>query len=294
MPPAQRSNIPRATASNESPVKFQTLDEYNPGQSVVQLIYGASGSGKTQYAGSAGHQGRAVFINIGGGAVTLKNPIFRKKYPLAGGMIMVTVDEDVNPANAEAYDKVTSTLEWLFNNKLDQFDSVIVDDITALRRFAMNKGIELNGKVDKSKTKTIFKNEDIALVGVQDYAAEMSLTEAFIIELVAMCKIAGKHLVMTAHERNLFAPPATIGGEPVLKKTMPGFTGKTFPDAVTGLFDCTWHAEAVGAGTNTAFRMRTLGSESLTCNTKWGGIFKPTEDGLDFPTVVARIQEASK
>lgn len=277
--------------SNSNHPLFTPLEDLELSESIVMCVYGASGSGKTHFAGSAGFEGRAAMLNIGGGIATLRNAIFRQKYPLAEKMIVATIHETMNPKVATGYNQCEDAVRFLFNQRLDDWDTLIVDDMTALRRFALNLALEINQKGDRSKTKATFEKDEIALVTVADFGTEMQLTEKFILELIGLCKEANKHLICTAHERNNYGKAPSIGAEQPVTKTMPGFTGKTFPDSVTGHFDITWHAEVVGGGANTHRQMRTVGSESITVNTKLGGLFKEIERDIDFPEVLRRVKE---
>jgi hypothetical protein len=120
----------------------------------------------------------------------------------------------------------------------------------------------------------------------------MDLVEKFVLTYIRMCKEAHKHLIMTAHERITFNPPTSLGAEPTINHIKPGFTGRTFPDAVTGHFDLVWHAEKIGGGEQIKYRMRTLGDSSLTAHTKWGGIFPTLLESPKFLDVVAKIRNS--
>lgn len=263
------------------------LSELKKGSSIAILFYGGSGCGKTNFCGTAGS--RALGINIGGGISTIQS----EKFKLANNNpdpIIETITEEAVPDKAIAFDRVCDILDVYLSKQLNDFDTVWIDDITALRRFALNKGLEVNQKLGKSKSRAIGKEYDVVVSTVQDYGIEMSLMEQFVIEYISICRSANKHLIMTAHERINFNAPTAIGAEPTVSSIKPGFTGRTFPDAVTGHFDLVWHAEKLGGGEQIKYRARTVGDGSLTAHTKIG-VFPTILEKPNFLEVVKKIQE---
>jgi hypothetical protein len=117
----------------------------------------------------------------------------------------------------------------------------------------------------------------------------MSLMEQFVIHYISRCKELNKHLIMTAHQRISYNPPTTIGGEQTIANIKPGFTGKTFPDYITGFFDLVWHAEKLGGGEQIKYRARTSGDSALTAHTKIGS-FPTLLENPNFQSVVKSIQ----
>ena len=263
------------------------LSDMPLGSSVIQLFYGGSGVGKTNYCGTAGS--RALIINIGGGLATLQSPYFRKLNPNYDPFVETIIEEAI-PDNARAFDDVCTIIDKYLKEKNAEFDTLIIDDITALRRFAMNKGLELNQKLNKSKSLATSKLHDAPQIAIQDYAAEMSLVEQFVIEYIGICRRENKHLIMTAHERITFNPPSNLGGEPTISTIKPGFTGRTFPDAVTGHFDLVWHGEKLGGGEQIKYRARTVGDSALTAHTKWRGLFPTIYENPNFLDVISKIR----
>lgn len=264
------------------------LSELTRGSSIIQLAYGGSGTGKTYYAGTAGS--RTLFMNIGGGIATLQAKAYRDKFKNFDPLIE-TIGEDSVPSSAKAFDQVCTLLDKYLETQSDEFDTIVIDDITALRRFALNKGLEINQKLGKSKSAGMSRMYDVPVVAVQDYGIEMQLIESFVLEYIRIARESNKNLIMTAHERINFNPPAAVGAEPTVSSIKPGFTGRTFPDAVTGHFDLVWHFEKMGSGEQIKYRARTLGDSGLTAHTKWSGIFKTLEDSPNFLEVVKRIQD---
>lgn len=253
------------------------LDQLNTNDEVVSLLlYGNTKTGKTWFIGSAGD--RAVIISPSQGIATLQSPLF--KALIKANPFIELVDEEPMPEKAEGYDKVKALVELYLENP--DVDTIIVDDITNFRRMAMNKGLELNGKLlsgsGTPRTATLAKMRKLgstAVIGkeVGDWTAEMGLVESFVNSATMFCKQAKKNFIMTAHERLTFKPPEKMGGLRVLEKVAPGFTGQTFPDEVVGYFDLIWHTEVAGSGDRTFYQIRTAGSNSLIAGTRWGGLF---------------------
>jgi len=268
--------------------KFKRLSQYNPGESWIHMVYGPSKTGKTFYAGTAGP--RTLFVNIGEGLETLMAPSFTRLYPDAKNMIVVDVREITD--KAMAFDKVTDAIDHALKHFPNKFDTVVLDEATALRKFAMNKAMELNTAA-RSNTIRGKRTEEFVVPEIGDYGREMQIIEWFLGTYIPLFKEHGKHFLMLAHERQTFGKPPRVGDEPVLKRVLPGFTGKTFPDQIPAFFDDVFHSEAVGAGTNTVYRLRTAGSEIEIGGARHGGIFSVTETNPSFLKMLDKIKLAT-
>lgn len=270
--------------------RFKRLSEYVPGESWILMYYGPSKTGKTFFAGTCGP--RTLYINIGDGIETLMAPAFTQKYPEAKGMIMVDIRE-MNPDGvAEAFDMVGDAIHYALKEFPEKFDIIVLDEATAFRKYAMNKSMELNTGARKRGAVREKRTEDFVKPDIGDYGTEMQMIEWFLGTYIPIMKANKKHFVMLAHERQTFAKPAQIGDEPVLKRVLPGFTGKTFPDQIPAYFDDVWHSEVVGGGTNVVYRARTAGSESEIGGARHGGIFGVVEPDPDFQKMLNRIRLA--
>lgn len=238
--------------------------------SVTLLLYGNSGTGKTGFLGTSGD--RSLIITPRHGLATLQSKWF-KEYAKANPFIEV-VDFPDKPS-AATYDKYCDIIDLYLEKHFDEIDTICVDDATAFRRAAMDKGLELGGKFETSKTKSKMEaiKSDIAVPAIQDFGMEMRLVEMFVRGTADLCKQKGKNFIMTAHERNVFNKPESIGGIATLRKVSPGFTGQTFPDEITGLFDLTWHTDTQGSGDRIFYRIQTQGDSVVVAKTRWGGLF---------------------
>lgn len=266
------------------------LDELPKGESVALLVYGPAGSGKTELIGTAGS--RTLIINTGLGIVTLQSKGFKQRHP-GVNPIIETITEEVLPDKAEAFDKCCDILDNYLTPTHPEFnniDTIAIDDATALRRFALAKGLEINQKEGKSNSLSKSKLSKVVETAVQDYKIEMDVIDQFIIHYVSECKRLGKHFVLTAHERVEYNKPSKIGDVATVNKIRPGFTGRTFPDSVTGHFDLVWYLETQGAGNLIKYKARTAGDGSLVAKTRWDGSFSVLEDKVDFLNIIERIK----
>ncbi len=261
------------------------LLDHNSHEAVTALLYGPSGSGKTFLAGSVGSE--ALIVTPSNGFATLKSPLFRKLCPDSNPYIEIN-DEMPIPEKAYGFDKVYDIIDKYLTEKKDEIRTIVVEDSTNLRRMALNKGLELNQKLGLSKTKDRLKSlvqNDVIVPTVQDYAIEMNLIESFARQMCTECKRLNINFIMTAHERFTFGKPESMGGQAPVISIRPGFTGQTFPEDITGLFDLTWHTETKGSGDRTWYQIRTSGDSVLSAKTRWGGLF---------PTLIEKFVPMSK
>lgn len=245
------------------------LDEMSEDRIPTLLLYGNSGTAKTKFIGTAGSD--SVIISPAQGIATLQSKWFRETFKV--NPIIEIVDEMPLPDVAKGYDRISDLVEKYLEDL--SINTIIVDDATNFRRLALNKGLELNEQLNRSGTLAKMRKikADTIVRELNDMTMEMSLVESFIKQACTYCKEAKKTFVMTAHERILFNPPAKVGAEDTVKKISPGFTGKTFPDDITGYFDLIWHTEVLGGGNQIHYQIRTQGDSKLVAKTRWAGLF---------------------
>lgn len=267
------SNLP-------APAPFNRLTELPVGEAIIGMVYGGAGVGKTWFLGTGGD--RNLIIDTGDtGMESLKSKYFKEK--VGFNPIVVSVGEKLDArGNVEistAYDAVCDIIDWAIANKRSEFDIISINDVTQLRQFAMNKGLEAGLKLGKSQSKRRAMEVDAVDYAVQDYKMEMDLIDKFVAGTKSLCVKHGIHFIMAAHERITFKQPkdtqgrVIIGEQPVVVDVRPGFRGKTFPDDISMYFDLIWHMEAVGSGDAIVYRARTAGGEDMTARTNWGGLF---------------------
>jgi hypothetical protein len=276
-------------------ISFQTLDELPRGESETLLLYGPNGSGKTYFCGTASE--RTLFISIGNGEQTLQSPFFRKTFPDAGKMLMVRIPVPANaygmPTDWKHFDQICDVIDEGLAKYSDRFDTIIVDDGSALHRNAILKALEVNDATGKSKTKKEGSKWSVLAPAMQDYQTEMNLIDQFISGTTTLCKRNNKHFILTAHDRFTFKKGEKMGDTPELIKVTPAFTGvDKNPDLIGQYFDNVWHTEVVGGGTQRAYRITTQGHDRLTAKTRWAGVFDVTEKDLTWLKVLERIQNS--
>lgn len=285
-----------------APVMFQTLDEIRPWESVIMLPYGGSGVGKSVFVGSAGP--RTLIINIGKGITPLLSGWARQKFYKDGLPIVATIDEEINRKTgffdkADAFDKIMRSIDWAMDKFPDRFDTIAVDDATALKAFAMNKGLELNQEFVRSQTAAkarAEKNFGSFVPAVQDYGAEMDLIDKFVADTVSFCRAEKKHFILTAHERFTYKKLKDNTGKVIgeeVDKTRPGFTGRTFPDEITAHFDLVWRFETFRTGGGSIYRAQTEDRMNIKAKSRYPGVFKDPEQFPNFLEIVARIKAAA-
>lgn len=269
--------------------EFKFLSEKSEDQHWSWLIYGASGSGKTRLTGTLGS--RTLIIDNGNGISTLQSPTFQRD--IKSNPIIVSLSEKIGQRgvfeSAVVYDAICDTIDYALQKFPEKFDAIVVDDATQLRRGALNKGLEFNQSTGKSKTLSQRDNNNMIVPAVQDYGIEMNLIEQFIASYTSICKDAGKHLIINAHERISFKKDGKIGDTPVIHKIVPGFTGQTFPDTVPNYFDNVWRMEVVGSGSNRVWRATTQGTEYLTAKTRIAGIVDTVETNPNFLKLIEKF-----
>lgn len=285
--------------AKEAPVLFQTLNEIPFGEAVTMLAYGGSGVGKTMFCATAGP--RTLFINIGDGITTIQSPVVRARDFKDGFPIVATIREERDPETglfktARAFDQVCDAIDYGLAKFPEKFDTIVIDDATALRAFAVNKGLELNEDFQRSKTLENSRKFGGIVMAVQDFAAEMNLIAQFIDGTISLCKGAGKHLIMTAHERYVFKKIKDQAGKVIgeeIDKVRPAFTGKTFPDEILAPWDLVWNLNVARTTQGGVYRAWTEDAMTIRAKSRYPGVFKPLESNINFLEIVARIKKAS-
>lgn len=265
--------------------QFKRLKERKPGESWILLDYGPSKTGKTWFAGTAGP--RTLFINVGDGMETLLGKEYLAKFPAVQDMIFVDIREMADSPES-AFDKTCLAIDEALAKFSDDFDTIVLDEATAYRKYAMNKAMQLNRRKDGPIRNRL---DDFIRPEIDDFGVEMDMIQWFLGTYIPIFKERKKHFIMLAHERQIFNKAAKIGDEQTLKKVLPGFTGKTFPDNVPAYFDDVWHSETYRAGANVFYQVRTAGSDSMIAGSRHGGVFALEEKNPNFLEMLSRIQK---
>jgi hypothetical protein len=214
--------------------------------------------------------------------------------------IVVRIEEKVGPRGvpdlADAYYKVTDAIDYALAHFAADFDTVCVDEMTALRRYAMYRGLEYNQKTRRSTTLKKLEDDDMFLPAVQDWGAEMSLIEQFCTGYTSILKHHGKHFLLAAHQRFLLEKPRNKDGEvligepQVVKEVRPAVTGAQFPDTISALFDNVWRCERASGGEQTVYRLRCIGDEIIVAGTRHAGVLPAIIRRPNFLTILSHIK----
>lgn len=261
-----------------APFEFKRLQDFPAGESITLLLYGKSGTGKTRLAGTLGD--RVLYISGGEGEETLKSADFKRLHnanPILFDVIE-TISASGLPENAVALDKICEIIDNAIEKIPNEFDTIVIDDLSAIRKFAMLKALDVNQALGKSKTKReVLERFDVILPAVQDFGTEMNIVKWFIDTYISICKQHKKNFVILAHERMFYDKGKNIGDAPTIRKIAVAVTGQSFPDDIPALFDNVWHTEVIGGGEAVQFRIRTIGDEIITAKTRHGGTFNAIE-----------------
>lgn len=287
---AFENTIPQKT---EPIIEIKRLSELPKSQAVTWLIYGESGSGKTFVCGTAGS--RAAIIDCGVSPLdTLQAKTFKDKYPDVDPIILKLRDR-VEPSKeggfetGEAFVELQKLTDFLLER--DDVDFIIWDNATAIKKWAMVHGLGISKGMERSKTQDRYRKSGIVVPAVQDFGMEILLMEQLFREYTECCKSAGKHFVVTAHQRLTLVKPDSIGESPIVERIRPGFTGQTFPDDVPALFDEVYYMKKSGGGDNTIFQAQTAGDGQVTAKTTHGsGILRVFEVDPNLQKILERMR----
>ena len=274
--------------------RLQTPEEAASSSAITMFGYGASGTGKTFFAGTIGPEG--LIISVGDGHNTLASPTFQNIVKAPPKLIKVkeTYNKETGIFDsAQAFDEVSDIMDWAIDS--GKFKTICIDEMTALQKVARNKALEVNLATGKSKSLETAKRSGYLSALIQDFGAEMSMIEQFIATYVSNCSVKQINLILLGHERYVFKKLGDkIGDQEVLDKVRLGITGKTFPDTIPNYFDLVWRFEVLDANPKPIFRARTVGNDSLTAKTRWGGLFEQYVKSPNFLEIEAKVKSCIK
>ncbi len=267
----------------ENPFVFQKVSELPPAEALSTCIYGASGTGKTDMAGSAP---RPLIINTGNGEETLKGPSFKERRK-ADPIIVTITEAQVRNAWTGFY-KVGDCIDYALETMGDQFDTVVLDDLTTLNKFGLNTAVDMNGDSGRSNTKATYAKRNVYLPAMQDFGTQMGLIDWFFGTYIPILKQAKKHFIVLAHERWSYTKPKGKGDVPQLIGISPHVTGADKnPDGLAGYFDNVWRTTKVNGE---IYRVITQGDEVVRAKTRTGGTLNVKETNPDFSEMLSRMQ----
>ena len=264
------------------------------------LLYGEGGVGKTYTAGTM--PGNVYFLVFGGPneVKTLMSPDFRKKYPKKADKLFF--DYAAEPLgkrghfkSADAYDQACDLLDEAteLEKKGDfSFDSLVIDAATGLRRFAMNKAMEVNfHRATTGTAKTALarlRDENIIIPGDNDWMSEMSLTTQFMDWVFRM----DKHVCVCTHVWQT-KKRDRASGETIITDQKPLFTGKNREEIPT-MFDNVWYVSSIEKGRGIISQIQTVGDSNTYAKTRMGGALAPIVRDPNLEEIFKKLQTAAK
>jgi len=268
-------------------MEVKRVSETKASEAQSVLGWGAAGSGKTVFGGSAGDD--SLFINNGGGAETLRSKWFRETYKTNPFIVDIPIDSP--NTKLRSMDLVEQAIQ--FGLTSPDINTITLDDSTTFRMSSMIRAMEYNLDENKSKTLTAAKKNDFVLPVVQDYGTEMELTRQFLAYYIVECKAVNKNFIILAHERKIFSSPKKIGEPPIHIKDVPSFTGADKnPDAVAGMFDWVLYFQAIGGGDHIKYRATTEGDETLLAKSRHKNLLPVKWDNPNFKTLIQKVKES--
>jgi hypothetical protein len=252
---------------------FQRLSDKKEAQSTSVLIYGSK-AGKSVQIATLGNRNLWICLDADGYAVA-QSPWFKKSYGVVNPFVIEIFEELAQegfhiPTESQVYDKIYHVLDYAFKNYIDEFDFVSIDSLTTLSRASLLKALDVNATTRKSQTKiNIVEKLNALLPAIQDYGTEMSLVQQLIDLLISNCKKYNKTLIVTAHERLMYAKNKATGVEDY-NGIRPAVTGRAQPDNITQAFSNVWYMKRVGFG---VFRLYTQGDGEFLASSRNAGLF---------------------
>lgn len=202
-----------------------TIAEWKPGEKFQCLVFGKYKIGKT--AGAATFP-RPNIMDFDNGIATVASKWWRERFKKDPSSIEYqqfterSLDPRGVPLSHNAFDDACKYFDlWMKADKVDTFDTWVIDSGTTLIEAASTKAIVLLGGKDLgqqlSKTHEVAKRTGLVVPKMQDFGAERSMVEQF----VGMVLDSGKNVVLIAHEKEL----TDDNGTPTA--VVPLFTGQS-------------------------------------------------------------------
>ncbi|KKL61072.1 hypothetical protein LCGC14_2198990 [marine sediment metagenome] len=266
------------------------------------IVYGQKGCGKTSFAASGGD--RTVFIFVGAGITgmkTLQSPWFKKE--IGTNPFVEEIHEELNekrmPKKVTLFDQITRKFDWWLENRIDDWDTMVLDDIANTRKAAMYKGFEINKGAGLSSAWANTENAGgIPMSGIQDFGVEIRAMLWLLESYVEIFEAARKNFLVLAHERYTFSKSIGRDGKPIIgdkdiiDSIRPGFVGKTMPDDITANFDEIWHLTKIGSADSAIIKLDCYGDGQILANTRHAGVLKSFEKNPNFKEIMERIKRA--
>ena len=285
------------------PIEVKRASDFTESPSLSAIVYSKKGGGKTSFAASGGDRTVMIFVGAGiSGMKTIQSPWFKEN--IGTNPFIEEVHEELNSKGmpkekATLFDQITKKFDWWLENRIDDWDTMVLDDIANTRKAAMYKGFEINKDAGLSSAWANTENAGgIPMSGIQDFGVEMRAMLWLLESYVEIFESAGKNFLVLAHERYTFSKSLNRKGEPIVgdkdivDKIRPGFVGKTMPDDITANFDEVWHLEKVGMGDSGIVKLDCYGDGQILASTRHAGVFKPFEKDPNFKEMMERVRKS--
>lgn len=273
------------------------LDDSIIGEYEKFLLYGAPGAGKT-FISLTGPP--PTYVICFGGANELKTARsidFRNKYPeLEGELFFDHTVEELGIRGhfvaATAYDQACDLIDEALRQEEAgdfQFNTLVIDSATGLRRYAMNKAMEVNYERAGAKDKTAlarYRDHNIIIPGDNDYMSEMSLTMQFMEWVFNL----NKNVVVVTHEHQTkkFNRETRVV---VVEGIKPLFTGN-HREYLPAIFDNVWRITPIPNSRGLVGEAQLVGDDKTYAKTRMGGVLGATLRDPNLRDVIAKFRAA--
>lgn len=279
--PSYKKQVKASTSEFQVP-ETKSIAERDPASAIQTLLWGPPKCGKTILACTFP---RPRVLDFDDGMESVLTAI-RK------GWIDV---EEVNPAdilyativetNREQYgyverptalDKAAAVMqEWVSNEQYDEWDSLVLDSLTSLGEFCIDRAMFNLGKLGSySDSKQRSDQVHMRIMARQDWGPAMSLLTNFIEE----CRsYTDKNIVCVAHEHQETTESGAVTGK------SPYVIGRVTRQDLPKQFDEVWRLDKDHEGTPV---LHTEGTSNYVAGSRLG-----VEDGMESPTY-QRIMES--
>jgi len=210
--------------------------------------------------------------------------------------------EDLNekrmPKKATLFDQICKAIDWWLENRIDDWDTMVIDDVSNSRKAAMFKGFEINQLAGLSKAQSKTELHGVPMPGIQDFGQEMNIMQWFVESYIEILEEAKKNFLVLAHERYTFSKPkdskgnVIIGDKDIIDGIRPAFVGRTMPDDITTNFDEVWHLTKIGSADSAIVKLDCYGNDQILANTRHAGILKSFEKNPNFKEIMERIRKS--
>lgn len=266
------------------------LSETELGKTFIGLVYSDPGFGKTEFLASV-NTDRAVFFTDANGIRTTRNTRVKVLYPLFNPEIeLVTMDRSLT--DIKCFNLIKSRLEYWFDKRLADFDWILIDDMTTLRKAA---GLQAIKDLQGAGSNTLSKAQEgsgrnVPKFAKQDMGREITLVDFFFDELAQQCRLHNKNLLVASHERAVYSKTGEDKDE-TLKAICPNVIGKAAPKALLNTFDFVFRINRIGKGATAKLEFQCHPSDIIAAKDR-DFVFKTYEDNLTMPIVLKKIADA--